>query len=432
MLITKEVDRNSKQGQEILAQIRQMRLESYTALGWNPYSKENSKLIQDEFDDAPTTTHFAIYENDLLIGSHRATRYSKEHGLPCLKSGHSLAIFKTRNKSISELTRLVLRQDRKYPGCVLQLAHSMIRYTLDNGSKAVCTLGVESARELFEHIGTRQVHGLISVPIDSQQDKLLSIAALPMYGDLSTLNRAIDLEKYTMERVLYVVKPLDEHSKWSQFWSDFSSQAYDYTNLLPQNQQLLGQVCSLVGQGKQVLDAGCGSANLSVLLARNNDVVAYDYNKSMLDIAREKARPLRNVKIRHGDVMRLRFRDNSFDAYASVNVLYHLADPSKAIKEANRVLRSQGVLVITSPLKGAGMDPEFMHKVHEDAKQVNMDEEKLALLAQFNKTLFEDGGMKFTPTMQEMEQMLKNHGFRISSSERAYYDMNFLIKAFKE
>lgn len=41
---------------------------------------------------------------------------------------------------------------------------------------------------------------------------------------------------------------------------------------------------------KEILDLGCGTGRYAVPLARNNNVVAVDFNKKMMDIARSKAR----------------------------------------------------------------------------------------------------------------------------------------------
>ena len=96
MLVKKEVYRDSPTGRQLMREIYSMRLDAYTKIGWNPFSKENSKLIKDEFDESPYTTHFAISENNKVIGSHRSTKYSNEDKIPVIKDGHTLKIFKTR------------------------------------------------------------------------------------------------------------------------------------------------------------------------------------------------------------------------------------------------------------------------------------------------------------------------------------------------
>jgi SAM-dependent methyltransferase len=49
-----------------------------------------------------------------------------------------------------------------------------------------------------------------------------------------------------------------------------------------------------------------------------------------------------------GDAARLPFADDSFDAVAALDVLYHLADPRPALREARRVLRAGGTLLASA------------------------------------------------------------------------------------
>ena len=200
------VERNSPIGQKLMDEIYKMRFESYTQLSWIPFSKEKSKLVKDDFDDSPNTTHFVIIENGRIIGSHRATKYSPEDKLPCYKDGHTLELFKTTNKSISELTRLVLRQDRRYPGCVLQLAYNMINYTLNNLSEQVCTIGNPEAKDLFEYIGTKQVNDKVECTIDGTGENSLVLEGIPMLGNKSTLNYKLPLDKYPIDRNFVIIK----------------------------------------------------------------------------------------------------------------------------------------------------------------------------------------------------------------------------------
>jgi len=53
--------------------------------------------------------------------------------------------------------------------------------------------------------------------------------------------------------------------------------------------------------------------------------------------------------IRHEDVERLSFDDNSFDLVISNDVLEHVLNPDKALLETCRILRPQGVLLMTVP-----------------------------------------------------------------------------------
>ncbi len=431
MLDIKKISRESEEGQEIMKQIYGMRLEGYTALGWNIFSKENSKLIKDEFDETSNTTHFAILEEGKVIGSHRATKYSAEDKLPLFKEGHTLELFNTTSTSISELSRLIIRQDKKYPGCVLQLAYHVIDYALKNLSESICSIGIASSKDLFEYIGTKQVNDKIGLVVDKEGEKMLVINTVPILGDKSTLNNNLPLDKYHIDRSLVILTGGKKKFTWQDFWTEFSKEAYDYTNLLPENKKMIEKIASLAGSGKNVLDAGCGTGNLSIKLAENNKVTALDFNESMVGIAAKKTKHCRNVDLKHGDVTKLPFKKNRFDVVTSVNVLYHLDEPKAAIKEAGRVLKEGGLFIASSPLKGAALSKDFMEKVEQDCRKGNVEPEKFSRLKEYNRVIFEEGGLKFMPEFHEMGELLSSNGFKIMHEERIYYDMNFLICAKK-
>jgi ArsR family transcriptional regulator len=106
-------------------------------------------------------------------------------------------------------------------------------------------------------------------------------------------------------------------------------------------------------QLEQVLDAGTGTGRILELLtpyiARG---IGIDSSPEMLTIARDRlARAgAANCQVRRGDVYRLPFpdasTDNGFDAVVFHQVLHFLDDPQAAIREAGRVLRGNGRIVI--------------------------------------------------------------------------------------
>ncbi|MGK5550700.1 class I SAM-dependent methyltransferase [Actinomadura kijaniata] len=95
-------------------------------------------------------------------------------------------------------------------------------------------------------------------------------------------------------------------------------------------------VLTEAGAGR-VLDIGCGEGALSAAARQAVRVVGLDASMTML-----AAHPGPAVR---GDAVRLPFRDGVFGAAVAVNVLYHLDDPSAALREARRVLAPGGLLV---------------------------------------------------------------------------------------
>ncbi|MFF4245555.1 methyltransferase domain-containing protein [Streptomyces sp. NPDC001822] len=101
--------------------------------------------------------------------------------------------------------------------------------------------------------------------------------------------------------------------------------------------------------GMAVLDVGCGpgtiTADLAVLVAPGR-VTAVDASREVLEGAARVAveRGLENVGFAVADVHALDFPDDSFDVVHAHQVLQHVGDPVKALREMRRVCRPGGVV----------------------------------------------------------------------------------------
>ncbi len=101
-------------------------------------------------------------------------------------------------------------------------------------------------------------------------------------------------------------------------------------------------------EGEHALDIGSGTGNYSIWLAeRGLDVTALDQSDEMTKIAKKKAyaRGL-TIDFLLGHAEDLPFDDNSFDLITSVTAVEFMDDPSTVLKEAMRVLKPGGRLVI--------------------------------------------------------------------------------------
>ncbi len=104
------------------------------------------------------------------------------------------------------------------------------------------------------------------------------------------------------------------------------------------------------GHGARVLDVGCGSGRLSELLAdRGAAVHSLDIGHDSLVRAARRLGGRKDVRFVLGDVYRLPFDDASFDAGIVSEVLEHLDSPAEALGELARVVRPNGVLILSAP-----------------------------------------------------------------------------------
>lgn len=102
---------------------------------------------------------------------------------------------------------------------------------------------------------------------------------------------------------------------------------------------------------KSVLDVGCGDGFYLHLLAAlfpKARIVGIDKDKNALRSAVINLKS-QNLSIKHGDVYNLSFASNSFDIVLASEVLEHLKDDLKGLKEIYRVLRPGGLLLISVP-----------------------------------------------------------------------------------
>src|SRR5262245_61479549 len=102
---------------------------------------------------------------------------------------------------------------------------------------------------------------------------------------------------------------------------------------------------------ERVLDVGCGSGAVTRDIARRVGdrglAVGLDPSPALLAVARglaEEAGLGDHVEFHEGNVLRLPFRNGSFDAVVCATVLSHVPDGEAAIPELARVLRPGGRL----------------------------------------------------------------------------------------
>jgi len=112
---------------------------------------------------------------------------------------------------------------------------------------------------------------------------------------------------------------------------------------------------SAVRPGDRVLDAACGTGDLAVadLKAGAGRVTGLDFSEGMLERARRKAVPRKDVlDWVQGDMLALPFADATFDAATVGFGVRNVADLELALRELRRVLRPGGrlaILEITQP-----------------------------------------------------------------------------------
>lgn len=103
--------------------------------------------------------------------------------------------------------------------------------------------------------------------------------------------------------------------------------------------------------GAKILEIGAGTGRYSIALAKEGyDVTAVELVEHNLDILRANSADLENLQSYQGDALNLsRFIDGEFDITLVFGPLYHLYDKedvNKAINEAIRVTKENGIVLV--------------------------------------------------------------------------------------
>lgn len=121
-----------------------------------------------------------------------------------------------------------------------------------------------------------------------------------------------------------------------------------------------------IGAGHRVLDVGCGTATLTVLVKQSHpdaEVFGLDGDAKILGIARGKAaKACVALTLTEGMSFRLPYADESFERVLSSMMLHHLTNENKrlTLEEAFRVLRPGGGLHVADFRKSNESLPEMI------------------------------------------------------------------------
>jgi SAM-dependent methyltransferase len=99
-----------------------------------------------------------------------------------------------------------------------------------------------------------------------------------------------------------------------------------------------------IGDGRRVLDIGCGSGvYLRAAADRGAEVAGLDASETLLEIARRR---VPEADLRRGDMQFLPFEDDRFDVVSGFNSFFFAADMGAALREAGRVATPGGQVLI--------------------------------------------------------------------------------------
>lgn len=152
-------------------------------------------------------------------------------------------------------------------------------------------------------------------------------------GDYDRLNHvlSLDVDKTWRRKALRLIRPSECHSGCH---SERSEESPDHASF-------------------HILDLACGTGDFAIAIAKalggDGHVTGVDLSEGMLAVMREKVDKLGladKISIEQGDGEDLRFPDDTFDRVTNAFGIRNFEDRPKGLREALRVLKPGGRLVI--------------------------------------------------------------------------------------
>jgi len=144
-----------------------------------------------------------------------------------------------------------------------------------------------------------------------------------------------------------------------EYWSRFQT-AYDENQEYVVGKDLLDNVKENIRRLPdlgEVLELGCGTGYFTEVVAQNADhVFATDLSDELLDNAKKRLNKIDNITIQKENCTSTSFTSNKFDTVFMANLIHVIENPSLALQECYRILKDDGLLIITS-FTNQGMKP---------------------------------------------------------------------------
>jgi ubiquinone/menaquinone biosynthesis C-methylase UbiE len=115
------------------------------------------------------------------------------------------------------------------------------------------------------------------------------------------------------------------------------------------------EVKKIINKNDLILDYGCGPGTFSIKLSRitQNNVHSVDISRKFLEECEKSKKKYNahNIKTQLIEGNKLPFNDDCFDKVLLFDVIHHLDEPEKTLREIYRVLKKNGKIIIYEPNK---------------------------------------------------------------------------------
>lgn len=152
-------------------------------------------------------------------------------------------------------------------------------------------------------------------------------------------------------------RPIAHDSKLEDFYEDFFTDNDDKVfnsgrdlRKVYKGQLLARIVRTRVSKGGRVIDVGCGVGD-NLAAVQTSDISFAGLEFSARTLARARRVLANQVELQQGSAVRMPYEPNSADLMLCIEVLEHIPDQYQALREMYRVLKPDGVLVLSVPYR---------------------------------------------------------------------------------
>ena len=150
----------------------------------------------------------------------------------------------------------------------------------------------------------------------------------------------VKLKSITKEKLNFNMATIEEIT-YKKIWDRTLLEKYDFSCTR------IEEAIDLLDKGNILLDIGCGEGTFAELAQKK---FIYVYGMDLCFKALKSAYN-KNIQVVKGNLNKegISFQNGSFDAVTCLDVIEHVFDPVALLIEINRVLKKNGILILTTP-----------------------------------------------------------------------------------
>jgi len=139
---------------------------------------------------------------------------------------------------------------------------------------------------------------------------------------------------------------------WDSIWQEEGLDTWRVFPILFEN------ILSAVPANAKVLDVACGVGKLLKLIQEEKNTAVYGLDISSVAIQKLKNQGISGVV---ADCQNIPFKENTFDVVIATEILEHLSNPVRTLEEIHRVLKIDGLLIVSVPNSVKGPSHTLEH-----------------------------------------------------------------------